>query len=195
MTANNHIAGIPADSEYVVFIIDTSGSMAEVRGKMVDVMGKFLDSYPQVKGIQILNGRGHHLHEDLRIPGVRRGQWMEDSPQRRAALMRGIKNWNREDWSNPQKGIISAIDLYHRPGRNMSIYVFGDDFQNGSAAQVVEAVTRKAPSLSAGRHPVRIHGVGLTSRQAGERGMTSFANLMRVLSSRTGGAFVGLRGH
>ncbi len=61
MAKSNLIAGIPADSEYIVFVIDTSPSMVDVRAKMVDVMGKFLDSYPQVKGLQIVNGQGKHL--------------------------------------------------------------------------------------------------------------------------------------
>jgi len=189
MARNNHIAGIPADSEYVVFVIDTSGSMIDVRDRMVDVMGRFLDSYPQIKGIQILNGRGAHLMSTTK------GRWMEDTPARRKALMQGIVNWNRQDLSNPQYGIIESINLYYRPGRNISIYVFGDDFANGSAQEVVNAVEQYVPRPRDGRHPVRIHGVGLTSRQAGERGMIRFANLMRVLSERTGGAFVGLRGY
>lgn len=188
LTMNNHIAGIPADSEYIIFVIDTSGSMVDVREKMTEVMGQFLDSYPTVKGIQVLNGRGAHL------VATQQGRWLEDSPARRKALMQAIMNWNRQDLSNPQYGIIDAIKRYYKPGRSISIYVFGDDFRNGSAEEVVNTVEQYVPAPRDGRYPVRIHGVGLTSIQAGDSGMVRFANLMRVLAERTGGAFVGMRG-
>lgn len=189
LATNSAIAGIPADSEYIIFVVDTSGSMVDVRKKMTEVMGQFLDSYPTVKGIQVLNGRGAHLVT------TQQGRWLEDSPARRQALMAAIMNWNRQDLSNPQYGIIDAIRLYYRPGRNISIYVFGDDFRNGSAEEVVNTVEQYVPAPRDGRHPVRIHGVGLTSFQAGDTGMVRFANLMRVLAERTGGAFVGMRGY
>jgi len=50
------IGGIPVDSEYIVFIIDTSGSMSnfawtKVKREMINI----LNIYPQVKGIQVMN--------------------------------------------------------------------------------------------------------------------------------------------
>ena len=50
------VGGIPVDSEYIIFVIDTSGSMftyawPSVMRKMTQV----LDAYPKVKGIQIMN--------------------------------------------------------------------------------------------------------------------------------------------
>ena len=50
------IGGIPVDSEYIVFIIDTSGSMSNfawtrVKREMINI----LNIYPQVKGIQVMN--------------------------------------------------------------------------------------------------------------------------------------------
>ena len=54
---NNAIGGIPVDSEYIIFVIDTSGSMFNNPswGKMLGVIEDTLNVYPEVKGIQIMN--------------------------------------------------------------------------------------------------------------------------------------------
>ena len=53
---NNVIGGVPVDSEYIIFVIDTSGSMFQNPSwdKMLGVIEDTLDVYPEVKGIQIL---------------------------------------------------------------------------------------------------------------------------------------------
>ena len=105
------------------------------------------------------------------------------------------RGWRAFSNSSPEEGITSAVRTFHDPNKKISIYVFGDDFRNGSAEEVVSTVEQYVPAARDGRHPVRIHGVGLTSFQAGDTGMVRFANLMRVLAERTGGAFVGMRGY
>ena len=53
---DNVIGGIPVDSEYIIFIIDTSGSMFNFAwNRVVEEVTKILDIYPTVKGIQIMN--------------------------------------------------------------------------------------------------------------------------------------------
>ena len=54
---NQLIGGIPADSDYIIFVIDTSGSMqVPVPGKKLKIeMINILDIYPEVKGLQVLN--------------------------------------------------------------------------------------------------------------------------------------------
>ncbi|MBW1723882.1 MAG: VWA domain-containing protein, partial [Deltaproteobacteria bacterium] len=50
------VGGIPVDSEYIVFIIDTSGSMQRNAWSLVQKkMRETLEIYPKVKGIQIMN--------------------------------------------------------------------------------------------------------------------------------------------
>ncbi|GAG30524.1 unnamed protein product, partial [marine sediment metagenome] len=50
------IGGIPVDSEYIIFIIDTSGSMHNYAWSMVrKKMEEILEIYPKVKGIQVMN--------------------------------------------------------------------------------------------------------------------------------------------
>ncbi|MEC9192307.1 MAG: VWA domain-containing protein, partial [Pseudomonadota bacterium] len=48
---NNAIGGVPVDSEYIIFLIDTSGSMYNTPGNwntMLEVIDNTLDVYPEV---------------------------------------------------------------------------------------------------------------------------------------------------
>ena len=50
------IGGIPVDSEYILFIIDTSGSMRQQAwGLVVQKLREVLQVHPRVKGIQVMN--------------------------------------------------------------------------------------------------------------------------------------------
>ena len=51
---NQLVGGIPADSDYIIFVIDTSGSMQSAAWPKVQTeMLNILDIYPQVKGVQV----------------------------------------------------------------------------------------------------------------------------------------------
>ena len=53
------VGGIPVDSEYVIFVIDTSGSMQRYAWPLLlRKMTEILDAYPKVKGLQVMNDRG-----------------------------------------------------------------------------------------------------------------------------------------
>ncbi|MEJ2136576.1 MAG: hypothetical protein P8X86_15205 [Desulfofustis sp.] len=59
---NAPIGGIPVDSEFIIFVIDTSGSMQQfawpaVRKKMQEI----LSIYPRVQGIQVMNDMGDYM--------------------------------------------------------------------------------------------------------------------------------------
>ncbi|MBK1877999.1 hypothetical protein [Pelagicoccus mobilis] len=59
------VGGIPADSEYVIFIIDTSGSMTDRKFRMLDTikdkLRDVLAMYPEAKGFQILSSDGAYM--------------------------------------------------------------------------------------------------------------------------------------
>ena len=59
------VGGIPVDSEWIIFVIDTSGSMqADNWENAQNVMKEILDIYPKVKGMQILDDEGKaHVRE------------------------------------------------------------------------------------------------------------------------------------
>lgn len=185
------IAGVPVDSEYVIFIIDTSGSMQAYNwDRVIRKVNEVLDVYPEVKGMQILNDNGKYMFQQYA------GEWIPDTPGRRQAVVNTMRSWRPFSDSNPVDGIIYAISKYWTPNRKISVYVFGDDFQGGSIDQVVEQIDRVNQLGSGGERMVRIHAIGFPSFHAYGGGyplsVARFATLMRVLCDRNGGTFVAL---
>ena len=188
--STNTIGGIPVDSEYVIFIIDTSGSMREFAWPLVmQKVQETLDVYPQLKGIQIMNDQGDYMFSQYA------GSWIRDTRARREAILDRMSNWNAFSNSSPEQGIIRAISTYYRPDRKISLYVFGDDFNGRSIRAVVDAVDRINMADQTGERLVRIHGIGfpvIFQEAAQADSAFRFAHLMRILCERNGGTFVGL---
>ncbi|TXS89283.1 VWA domain-containing protein [Parahaliea maris] len=190
-SSNNLIGGIPVDSEYIIFIIDTSGSMFSYSwDRMLAELEATLSIYPEVKGIQILNDMGNYMFSRYR------GQWIPDTPGRRKVIMQNLRNWNVFSNSSPVEGITQAIRTFYDPGKKISIYVFGDEFTGESIAQVVQTVDRLNSENAEGRRRVRIHAVGFPVQFIRPPHLQTtgirFATLMRELTYRNGGTFVGL---
>ena len=56
------VGGIPVDSEYIIFVIDTSGSMFQGPWRLVlRKVEETLKVYPRIKGIQVLNYEGKYM--------------------------------------------------------------------------------------------------------------------------------------
>ena len=185
------IAGIPVDSEYVIFIIDTSGSMQQFNWKRaIDKVSETLDVYPQVKGLQILNDNGKYMFQQYA------GKWIPDTPGRRQAIVTTMRTWRPFSDSNPVDGIIYAINTYWAPDRKISIYVFGDEFTGRSVDNVLRQIDLVNRVGADGERMVRIHAVGFPLIGIGGGGIPpsarQFAQLMRVLCDRNGGTFVAL---
>ncbi len=188
---NNLIGGIPVDSEYIIFVIDTSGSMFSYAWeRMMEELEATLRIYPEVKGIQVLNDMGNYMFSRYR------GQWIPDTPGRRKVIMQNLRNWNVFSNSSPVEGITAAIQTFHKPGKKISIFVFGDEFTGDSIARVIDTVDRINRTNARGERLVRIHAVGFPVQfiRAPHLQTTGirFATLMRELTYRNGGTFVGL---
>jgi len=188
---NNLIGGIPVDSEYIIFIIDTSGSMYSYAWeRMIKEVEATLSIYPEVKGIQVMNDMGQYMFSRYR------GQWIPDTPGRRNVIMQNLRNWNVFSNSSPVEGITAAIRTFYDPGKKISLYVFGDEFTGESIASVVSTVDRINREDANGDRLVRIHGVGFPVQfiRAPHLQTTGirFATLMRELAYRNGGTFVAL---
>ncbi|GAA6153430.1 vWA domain-containing protein [Pseudoteredinibacter isoporae] len=188
---NSLVGGIPVDSEYIIFIIDTSGSMYNYAWpRVMDELIATLNVYPEVKGIQVMNDMGNYMFSSYR------GQWIPDSPSRRKAIIKRLRSWNPFSNSSPVEGIQNAIRRYYAQDKKISLYVFGDDFSGGSIRRVLKTVERLNAGDSKGERRVRIHAVGfpvLFSLAPGEQASAyRFAALMRALSYENGGTFVGL---
>ena len=188
---NQLIGGIPVDSEYIIFIIDTSGSMfRNAWQRMLNEMEATLNIYPNVKGIQVMNDMGNYLFSSYA------GQWIPDTPARRQLILRNLANWNAFSNSSPVEGITQAVRSFYDNDKKISIYVFGDEFTGRSIEEVVLTVDRLNAEAGTGERRVRIHAVGFPVQfirppQLQDTGIR-FATLMRELTHRNGGTFVGL---
>ena len=101
---NQLIGGVPVDSEYIIFVIDTSGSMQfaawqKVQKEMINI----LNIYPTVKGIQVLNDMGQYMFSTYK------GRWIPDSPEMRKSILRTLSSWSPFSNSSPVEGINAAI--------------------------------------------------------------------------------------
>jgi hypothetical protein len=183
------VGGIPVDSEYIIFVIDTSGSMFQGPWRLVlRKVSETLQVYPKVKGIQVLNDEGKYMFSSYA------GKWIPDSANTRRRITDTLATWNPYSDSSPVEGIAEAIGTFYEPGRSVSIYVFGDDFPTGQVEAVARYVERINKADETGKRLVRIHGVGFPTQLAGGRmgNALRFANLMRALCERNGGTFVAL---
>jgi hypothetical protein len=188
---NQLVGGIPVDSEYIIFIIDTSGSMFSYAWpRMLQELQNTLAIYPRVKGIQVMNDMGNYLFPSYR------GKWIPDTPGRRDIIVQNLRGWSIFSNSSPVEGIEAAIRTFAAPDKKISIYVFGDEFTGPSITQVIDTVDRLNRVDSQGNRLVRIHGVGFPtqfSRAPHLQGTgIRFATLMRELTHRNGGTFVAL---
>lgn len=185
------VGGIPVDSEYIIFIIDTSGSMQRnAWGLVQKKLAETLKVYPTVKGIQIMNDMGNYMFSQYR------GEWIPDTPARRRAIISNLSTWRSFSNSSPVEGIDAAIRTFYAPDKKISLFVFGDEFSGSAIQPVIDEVDRINRATKDGSRRVRIHAVGfpVMLKDRVGRGNTGerFATLMRILSHKNGGTFVGL---
>jgi F0F1-type ATP synthase membrane subunit b/b' len=185
------IGGIPIDSEYIIFVIDTSGSMFRYAWpKVVDQIVETLEVYPKVKGIQILNDMGSYMFTSYS------GKWIPDTPARRRAVIERLLRWNAFSNSSPVEGIMAAIRTFYSPDKKISLFVYGDEFTGKSIREVVDFVGKINRADASGKPRVRIHAIGFPVQAANPPHLQitgiRFASLMRELTRRNGGTFVGL---
>ncbi len=182
---DDDVGGIPTDAEYVIFVIDNSGSMS--RGgnwqNVISVVSDILQNHPKMKGFQIINADGRYLYPS------KKGRWLTDSSSERTNAMAGMQQF-LGGGSNPNIGMLAAINQYKQQAGKVSMYVFGDDYSVRGLEQVVTGITL-ANAKADGKPRFRIHGVGFYfSNPNNARG---FSSLMQAVAKRNRGAFVGLK--
>ena len=189
-TRTDLVGGVPIDSEYIVFIIDTSGSM--FRYAWPTVIKQFEDTlkvYPKVKGIQILNDMGSYMFPNYQ------DSWIPDSVSRRKTIVDKLKTWNAFSNSSPAEGISKAIESFYSAEKKISLYVYGDEFTGSSIKQVVEHVASDNRTYASGKPLVRIHAMAflLCARKCLiYNTWNQVRHTMRELALNNGGTFVGL---
>lgn len=188
---NNMIGGIPVDSEYIIFIIDTSGSMYNYAWPlMLEKVRETLDVYPQVKGIQVMNDMGQFMFSRYV------GKWIPDTPGRRNAIIERLRTWNAFSNSSPVEGITKAISTFYSPDKKISLYVMGDEFTGRSIDTVLRTIRTINREGKDGKRLVRIHAIGFPTQFIRPERMqvtgVRFATLMRLMCEQNGGTFVAL---
>jgi hypothetical protein len=185
------IGGVPVDSEYIIFIIDTSGSMKQHAWPAVlEKVREVLSIYPHVKGIQVMNDMGDYMFSTYR------GKWIPDTPARRKAIIKRLAGWQPFSNSSPVEGVEAAIRRFYAKDKRISLYVFGDDFARGSIQAVLDTVGQLNRADKSGKTRVRIHTVGFPVLFDFSDGLpinaVRYAALMRKLAETNNGTFVGL---
>jgi hypothetical protein len=185
------IGGVPVDSEYIIFIIDTSGSMQQRAWPgVLEKVREVLSIYPHVKGIQVMNDMGDYMFSQYQ------GKWIPDTPARRKAIIKRLAGWQPFSNSSPVEGVEAAIRRFHAKDKRISLYVFGDDFARGSIQAVLDTVGQLNRADKSGNTRVRIHTVGFPVLFDFSEGLpvnaVRYAALMRKLAETNNGSFVGL---
>lgn len=176
------VGGIPVDSEYVIFIVDTSGSMMEIWDYVVEVMDRVIDIHPKVKGFQIMNDNGNYLF------GSTRRQWLPDTSNSRRNVKNGLRHWQSFSNSSPVEGLETALRTYGKMNEKISIYIVGDDYTGSSYDTVINTLERLNIDRSTGKPAVRVHSIGFISQYGSDR----YSTLMRSVVEQNRGAFLGL---
>jgi hypothetical protein len=178
---DEEVGGIPVDSEYVIFIVDTSGSMKRIWRKVLNTMSEVLNNHPQVKGFQVMSDNGRYLISSSR------GKWGKDTPQRRQAILNAMKNWVGSSSSSPMEGIEESLKTYAQKTGSLALYILGDDYTGGSYDTALAKVNRLNTSRKTGKKVARIHGIGFISR---DYPSDKFSTLMREVSRQNNGTFM-----
>ncbi len=182
------VAGIPIDSEYVIFVVDTSGSMQTQNWRYAErKLAEVLSIYPKLKGIQVMDDEGGYMFSEYR------GKWIPDTPARRKAILDRFRGWQAFSNSSPSEGIIAAVRTFWTREHPISLWMVGDEFTGPSIQDVVDTVDRINRSDKTGERLVRIHALGFPiPGQYPQHTSMRYATLMRILCARNGGVFVGL---
>lgn len=178
------VGGIPTDADYVIFVIDNSGSMVSGNKwqQVIAVVNDILINHPQMKGFQIVAADGSFLYAG------QEGNWLSDSSSMRQRAMERMKRFTGGG-SAPEVGILRALDLYSKTRGKVSLYVFGDDYRHSDLDAIVSEITTKNRGANGQAH-FRIHGIGFYRPNGGDA--TQFAAFMQAVAKRNRGAFVGL---
>ncbi len=183
------IGGIPIDSDYVIFIIDTSSSMTSNHWDVnLAIVDEILSLYPHVQGLQVLNDQGTYMYEGTR------GRWLADTPQQRKEIRERAKRWRAFSQSNPVPGMEEAVRSYWAPDRRVNVFVLGDEFTGDSIQEALDSIGTLNKPGPDGRRPVRIHAIGFPEGAD----MSPFTNirfsaLMRLICEQNDGTFVGMK--
>ena len=179
---DDEVGGIPLGSDYVIFIVDTSGSMKEIWHRVMTEIENVIRIHPDIKGFQILNDNG------APIVSAYEGKWIPDTPGRRRSVIELLRSWNSASNSSPVEGLEVALRRYAKPNISLSIYIFGDEYSGSSYDPVINALVNLNINRGTGKKLAKVHAVGFISSHSTGR----FATLMREITRLNDGTFLAL---
>ncbi|MCY4130454.1 MAG: hypothetical protein OXG15_14565 [Gammaproteobacteria bacterium] len=186
-TTTSEYAGIPVDSEYVVFVIDTSSSMRSIWYQVTEEVEGVLSLYPEMKGFQILSDEGGYLYKSFRK------RWLDDSPRLRQRALNRLKTWRAFSTSSPAKGIKVALRDLYDPQKKIALFIFGDDFSGSEDLDdYIQSIDQTIASANVTEGTMRIHAFGFENDPFMTYSPLRFSVLMRELTQKNGGAFLAL---
>jgi hypothetical protein len=181
---DDEVGGIPVDSDYVIFIVDTSGSMKSMWRDVVDSMREVLNNHPEVKGFQVMSDNGEYL-----LP-TSAGKWRKDTPTQRNAILRAMRSWSGSSNSSPVEGIESSLRAYGSRTQSLALYVFGDDYSGGSYDVTLQSINRLNTDAK-GSKIARIHAIGFRQpRRNLSEDSLRFSTLMAEVARQNNGTFI-----
>ncbi|MFC4701122.1 hypothetical protein ACFO4O_13190 [Glaciecola siphonariae] len=182
---DEEVGGIPVDTDYVIFIVDTSGSMKAMWERVLRTMDEVLNNHPTVKGFQIMSDNGEFLVSSTS------GRWRNDTPAQRRAMLTALRTWNGSSNSSPVEGIESALRIYGPKTQSLALYVLGDDYSGGSYDATLQSINQLNTNARSGQKIARIHAIGF-SRSNGQvtTDVLKFSTLMREVTRQNDGTFI-----
>ena len=199
VTTATEAGGIRIDSDYVVFIVDTSGSM-KTCGNWTRVINEFkilLNAFPKIKGFQIMKDNGDYIYPTGET-------WIEDNKFNRQQMISALARADLISDSNPIPAIKRSLNLYADGISKVGIFVIGDELliNDGSRpAESFDEIENLNKTLF-GRKKARINAIGFLTggveankfnpecKIAFEESNKSFFNFLRELTSRNDGTLV-----
>jgi hypothetical protein len=179
---DEEVGGIPVDSDFVVFIVDTSGSMQSIWARVTREFENVIRIHPRIKGFQVLNDNGAHL-----ISGYS-GRWILDTQGARDRAIRLFQTWKSASNSSPVEGLEVALKRYVKPNEKVSIYIFGDDYTGSSYDPVIKTLADLNRNRVTGAPKARVLAIAFLSQQSQGR----FEVLMREVTRQNNGTFIAL---
>ncbi|MFC3122914.1 hypothetical protein [Agaribacter flavus] len=182
---DEEVGGIPVDSDYVIFIVDTSGSMKSIWQKVMNKLDEVLEIHPQVKGFQIMSDNGQYLLK------TSAGRWRSDTPTSRSAVLKAMRSWRGSSNSSPVEGIQTALRTYGKTTESLALYVFGDDYSGGSYDATLAQINALNTNKQNGKKYARIHAIGFKQTSFGlTEELVRFSTLMREVTAQNNGTFI-----
>lgn len=180
---DEEVGGIPVDSEYVIFIVDTSGSMKRIWQKVLSTMNEVLNNHPKVKGFQVMSDNGEYLIRSSK------GSWRRDSKAQRDSVLKAMNSWHGSSSSSPVEGIEEALKRYGQKTESLALYIFGDEYSGGSYDATLEKINKLNINKRTGDKAARIHAIAFNSGYPTER----FAILMTAVARDNNGSFISVQ--